>query len=109
MTALLCVLAVVQVLLQIADGYTTILALKTGKAHEINPAAIWLKDRLPGEWTWLIVAKLGIIGLCVLSAVLVISSGSSDLAQFWLLCLICLNGWYGKFVFDNVRVYRAVK
>ena len=91
-------LAVLLILLQLADAYTTMVVINQG-GREANPIQHWLSEHLPGKWTWLIVTK----GLyCVLIAVV-------GMIQHWVvtLALVTLCGLYVWVVVHNIGEMRG--
>jgi Domain of unknown function (DUF5658) len=52
------ILVIINITLQIADAYITILVIRQG-GRELNPVLVWLADRLKSvtneRWAWLVV------------------------------------------------------
>ena len=91
-------LVTINILLQIADAYTTILVIRRG-GSELSPILIWLTLRLvtvtKARWAWLAVKT-------VLTSTIIFALwwfGERD-------GLIFLLGWYGSGVFANYLHYR---
>lgn len=56
-------LIIINVVLQLADVWTTVRGMSSGRTHEANPLLVWLAGKLPGRWTWLIVSKSALFAL----------------------------------------------
>jgi hypothetical protein len=83
------------ILLQIADVWTTMVALKTGKAHEANPIMKWFMDKL-GVVPSLLIIKAVVIGVVVY------------FVNVWIILAI-LNCLYAFAVYLNIKTLQKLK
>ena len=83
------------ILLQIADVWTTMAALKTGKAHEANPVMEWFMDKL-GVVPSLLIIKAVVIGVVVY------------FVNVWIILAI-LNCLYAFVVYLNIKTLQKLK
>jgi hypothetical protein len=83
------------IILQIADVWTTLAALKTGKAHEANPIMEWFMDKL-GVLPALLITKAVIIGVVVY------------FVNVWIMLAI-LNCLYVFAVYLNIKTLQKLK
>ena len=49
--------------LQLADAWTTVRGMSSGRTHETNPLLVRLATVLPGRWTWLVLSTAVVFGL----------------------------------------------
>ena len=92
------ILLILNILLQIADAYTTIRVIKRG-GHETNPLLIWLAVKLmditKARWAWL-------AGKTILASIVIAVCWFYKVPEG----LLVLAGWYGAIVFTNYLHYR---
>lgn len=93
-------LCVILLLLQLADGVTTYVAIKRG-ATEANPVLKWARNNIPGKWTWLLLAKaLGVATILWLA---------SAPFEYQTESLVALTLLYVGIVGNNVKVIRGLR